>query len=110
MNFFSIQKLFKRPQHVFADDPSKIVLTPYRDWRLIVICFFILLIAVVAAQVYLSISLEQDTFFSPSTSSSSMTFDRDVLVRTVQFYDANAAEFETVKSTPKDLVDPAVAR
>lgn len=110
MNFSFYQKFLKQVRTISAHDPSKVVLTPYRDWRILVMFFFFFLAALVGFQAYFFVGLEQESFFSSNTASSSPTFDKNALMDTIKYYDANASEFETIKSAPQNLVDPAVSR
>lgn len=90
-------------------DTLKMEISPYRDWRMVVIMFFIGLVFSFVFNVYMSIEINRDSFFTTgSRSAGSVKFNEQGLAKVVQGLDEKAAIFEKARTEGIKIVDPSL--
>lgn len=90
-------------------DVLKMEITPYRDWRMVVIVFFVGLIASFAFNVYMSIEINRDSFFTTgSKNTGGVKFNEEGLAKVVQGLDEKQAIFEKARTEGVGMVDPSL--
>lgn len=100
---------FKKLTYSKGSDPLKMELTPYRDWRILVIIFFFGLIGSLGFNIYMSIGINQDNFFVSSAKSTGVIkFDESGLNNLMVKIDQKSALFEKVKTEGVAVVDPSL--
>ena len=103
----SLKGLF-RPRE--TKDALKIEITPYRDWKVVGEVFFVLLVVLVAAHIYLFIRLQDETLFASQEEEPVIGFKKERVLTTVEYYQTRAAKFEERKGEKPNVVDPAQPR
>ena len=102
-----VEKFFAKQDR----DKMKTEITPYRDWKILVNTFFVVLVMLVAVHVYVFVQLSNDTLFAQKdTTDTVITFNKDKLLKTVDHYDAKAVKYDDLLQTKPAVVDPAVMR
>lgn len=102
-----VEKFFAKQDR----DKLKIEITPYRDWKILVKVFFVVLVVLVATHVYVFVQLSNDTLFAQKdVTDTVITFNKDRLLQTVDYYDAKEATYREILETKPSVVDPAVMR
>ncbi|MBI3634560.1 MAG: hypothetical protein HY228_03015 [Candidatus Yonathbacteria bacterium] len=90
-------------------DPSKIEIAPYRDWRIMGIVFFVILLASFGFNMYLLFEVNRDNFFVvPEVKSQGMSFDREGLNRVLDLIATREATFEKLKTETVKVNDPSL--
>ncbi|MHB1118021.1 MAG: hypothetical protein ACYCZ7_00615 [Minisyncoccota bacterium] len=90
-------------------DPFKAEPSPYRDWRFLVIGFFVALIFLIGFHVYMSIEINRDSFFAATPKvESGVKFDREGLGRVLNDFAAKEAAFEKLRTEQAPVVDPSL--
>ena len=90
-------------------DALKMEITPYRDWRIVVIVFFIVLVSSIGFNVYVFIEINSDTFFSSAPKSTGVIkFNEEGLTKVVAGLDEKRAIFEKVKKDGVAITDPSL--
>lgn len=91
------------------NDALKMEVTPYRDWRIIVLFFFAGLVASVGFNIYMSIGINQDSFFSAAPKTADVVkFNSEGLAKVIAGIDEKAARFENAKTESVVVVDPSI--
>lgn len=92
-----------------GSDALKMETTPYRDWRILVVVFFIGLIGSMAYNIYMLIEIDRDTFFTQAPKSSGVIkFNEDGLAKVIAGIDEKADRFEKAKKEGTAVVDPSI--
>lgn len=92
-----------------GSDPLKMEITPYRDWRVVVIVFFVGLLTSFGFNIYMSIEINRDSFFAAAPKSTGVIkFNEDGLSKVITGIDEKAARFEKIKTEGVDVVDPSL--
>lgn len=100
---------FKKLTYSKGADALKMEITPYRDWRVVVIVFFIGLIGSMGFNIYMLIEIDRDTFFVAAPKSTGViTFNEEGLAKVVSGIDAKEALFEKTKTEGVSVVDPSL--
>lgn len=70
----------------------------YRDWRWLLVVFFVLLIVVVGINVYIFMKINRGEIFQSDKTATAQaeTIDRDRLKQTIDYYTARAEHFEAL--------------
>ena len=90
-------------------DPVKMELTPYRDWRILVSTFFVGLLVSFGFNVYISIKIDSDNFFTTAPKSNiGLTLNKEGLTKILTELDEKAALFEKAKTEGVAIVDPSI--
>ena len=102
-------KEFKKLTTSKASDPSKAEPTPYRDWRLLVSGFFVLLVISVGFNIYMSIEINRDSFFTttPKTGEG-VVFNGEGLAAVLEDLAMKEAAFERLITEGVSVVDPSL--
>lgn len=100
---------FKKLTVSKGTDALKMEITPYRDWRIVVIIFFIGIVASLGFNIYLSIGISSDSFFTTEQKSSGvLKFDEEGLTKVIDAIDKKAAQFEKIRIEGVAVVDPSL--
>ena len=100
---------FKKLTYSKGVDKLKIEITPYRDWRIVVIVFFIVLVSSIWFNTYVFIEINRDTFFEAAPKSSGVVkFNEEGLTKVIAGLDEKRATFEKAKNEGVAIVDPSI--
>ncbi len=100
---------FKKLTYSKGVDVLKMEITPYRDWRTVVILFFTALVSSIVYNSYVFIEINRDTFFTAAPKSTGVIkFDEERLTKVVAGLDEKSALFEKVKNDGVAIVDPSL--
>ncbi|MDO8604263.1 MAG: hypothetical protein Q7K40_02585 [bacterium] len=90
-------------------DALKLEITPYRDWRIVVAVFFLGLLSSFAFNVYMSIEINRDSFFTTLPKSTGVVrFNEQGLAKVVAGLDEKAAVFEKAVTEGVAMIDPSL--
>jgi hypothetical protein len=102
-------KEFKKLTASKETDTFRIEPTPYRDWRFLVMGFFVTLILSVGFNIYMSIEINRDSFFTTTPKNEQgVTFDREGLAAVLSGLAAKEAAFEKLRIEGVSVVDPSL--
>lgn len=89
-------------------DPMKMEITPFRDWMVIVIIFFIGLILATGFNAYMSIEINRDNFFTTTQKSGeAVIFNKEGLAKVLAGLAEKEALFEKARTEKSTVVDPS---
>lgn len=89
-------------------DPLKMEITPFRDWRVVVVTFFVGLILATGFNAYMSIQINSDNFFTAAPQSGdTVTFNKDGLEKVLAGFADKEVLFEKAKTEKSSVVDPS---
>lgn len=109
MKKINLEAELKKLTYSKGTDALKMEITPYRDWRIVVIVFFVGLIASFSFNLYISININRESFFDVPMRSGGVTkFDEEGLAKTITTMDEKAIRYEAAKNGPMTLVDPSL--
>lgn len=90
-------------------DSLRTEITPYRDWRIVVVLFFIALVSSIAYNTYVFIEINRDSFFTATPKSSGVVkFNEEGLAKVIAGLDEKSAIFEKVKKEGVAIADPSL--
>ncbi|MCK9345155.1 MAG: hypothetical protein M0P64_03495 [Candidatus Pacebacteria bacterium] len=91
-------------------DSLRMELTPFRDWRIIVVTFFLSLFLSVGFNIYISSEANRDAFFSAEAKQTVgvIKFNQDALAKVIKEIDDKATRYEKVKTEQMLLIDPSL--
>lgn len=90
-------------------DPMKMEIAPFRDWRIIVVTFFAGLVISLGFNIYLSIEVNRDNFFTATTvADEGIIFKKDDLAKVLAGLAEKEALFEKVRTEGVSVVDPSI--
>lgn len=102
-------KEFKKFFSSKGSDPMKMEITPYRDWRIVVIAFFVGLVISFGFNIYMSIEINRDNFFTATTvESKGAAFKKDDLAKVLAGLAEKEALFEKIRTEGVSVVDPSI--
>jgi hypothetical protein len=106
----SFKNSFKNIKEVFDKDKSKIFISPFRDWSLLLFCFFISLIAVGVASFYFFIQINKEQVFSMEMEVKEEVeiLDVEKLKSTIKIFDEKQKLFDELSQQKPDIIDPAL--
>lgn len=100
---------FKKLTYSKGVDALRMEITPYRDWRIVVILFFIALVSSIAYNTYVFIEINRDTFFTAAPKSSGVVkFNEEGLAKVIAGLDEKEAIFEKAKNEGAAISDPSL--
>lgn len=100
---------FKKLTYSKGVDALRMEITPYRDWRVVVILFFIALVSSIAYNTYVFIEINRDTFFTAAPKSSGVVkFNEEGLAKVIAGLDEKGAIFEKAKNEGVAISDPSL--
>ena len=100
-----LKKLFSSK----GTDPMKMEVTPFRDWRIVVVSFFVGLAVSLGFNIYMSIEINRDTFFTAiPAASESVALNKDGLMKVLAGLAEKEAVFEKTKKEGVVVVDPSL--
>lgn len=92
-----------------GSDPFKMEPTPYRDWRFLVMGFFAALILSVGFNIYMSIEINRDSFFTTTSKvEEGVSFNKEGLGMVLGNLAAKEAAFEKIRIEGVSVVDPSL--
>lgn len=92
-----------------GSDPLKMDITPYRDWRILVIASFLGLVGALGYNIYITIQINSDVFSVVTQKSSGVAkFNEEGLTKLVLSIDQKAAIFEKIRNEGMAVVDPSI--
>lgn len=102
-------KEFKKLTTSKGFDVSKKEPAPYHDWRLLVIGFFVALVLSVGFNIYMSIEINRDSFFTTTPKvEQGVVFNSEGLTWVLQDLASKEAAFEKLKTEGLPVVDPSL--
>lgn len=100
---------FKKLTYSKGVDALRMELTPYRDWRIVVVLFFIALVSSIAYNTYVFIEINRDSFFTAAPKSSGVVkFNEEGLAKVISGLDEKGAIFEKAKNEGVAISDPSL--
>ncbi|KKU80274.1 MAG: hypothetical protein UY07_C0048G0006 [Parcubacteria group bacterium GW2011_GWA1_47_8] len=92
-----------------GEDPEKMEITPYRDWRMVVAVFFVGLIASLVFNMYIFVGVNQDNFFrTVSKQEEVVGLNQGKLLTVLEVLNAKKTAFETLTKGSVSVVDPSL--
>lgn len=109
MKIPDIKKIVKRLAQHQDKDKLKIEMTPHRDWRILVIAFAILVIAVGFASFYIFVQIERDEIFIAKEGEKvrARTFNTQKLKDTIKAFEQRQADLEILRTERPSIIDPS---
>ncbi len=106
-NFKNITKKFSKGH---GEDKSKIEFSVYRDWSVFLVIFFIFLIFIAMANVYLFTIINKEEIFAKerSVEEEIEMLDIETLKNIMEFFDGRAENFNKLLEQKPDIVDPSL--
>lgn len=102
-------KEFKKLTASKGSDPFKAEPTPYRDWRSLAMGFFAVLTLSVGFNIYMSIEINRDSFFTTTpTSDTGVVFNSEGLTAVLGNLAAKETVFEKLRTEGVSVVDPSL--
>lgn len=102
-------KEFKKLFSSKGSDPTKMEVTPFRDWRIVVVSFFAGLAVSLGFNIYMSIEINRDTFFTTApVASEGAVFNKEGLTKVLTGLAEREAIFEKTKKEGTPVVDPSL--
>lgn len=100
-----LKKLFSSK----GSDPMKMEFTPYRDWRIVAMLFFVGLVASLGFNIYMSIEINRDSFFTATQKGGEeVALDKEGLEKVLAGFAEKESTFEKVKTEGVSVVDPSL--
>ena len=86
----------------------KMEIAPFRDWRVIAFVFFVGIAVSIGFNVYMSIEINRDNFFTaPAKSGESTYLDKEGLERVLSELAEKDVLFEKARTEKSTVVDPS---
>jgi hypothetical protein len=103
---------FKRFSNKFFSskgaDPLKMEATPYRDWKIIIVGFFVGLVISLGLNIYMSYQINSDTFLSPTAKKyEGLVLNRDGLARVLVDLATKDAVHSGRATSSVSVIDPS---
>lgn len=99
-----IKKMFSTK----GSDPAKIEITPYRDWRIVVIIFLAGIAVSLGLNVYLFMGINEDDFFGGTIKKEEVaTFNKEKLLTVLNGFKNKEEVSEALKKTATPAIDPS---
>lgn len=100
---------FKKLTYSKGVDRLKMEITPYRDWRIVVSVFFIVLMSSIWFNTNVFIEINRDTFFTATPKSPGVVkFNEEGLGKVIAGLDEKSATFEKAKNDGVAIADPSL--
>jgi hypothetical protein len=106
MKFFNLS--LKSSSHT-SDDPSRLSIKPYRDWRIIFSVFFALLIVSIGIHVYVFSRVEAGTIFQAPEAEviSENTLNVGLLNQVIDRFDQKATRLNAIVGSSATIIQTA---
>lgn len=92
-----------------GNDPFKMEITPYRDWRILVIIFSVGLVGSLGFNIYMSIEINSDNFFKVAPKSSTgVAINKIGLTKILKEFSDKEAVFEKTRTEGVAVFDPSL--
>lgn len=102
-------KEFKKHSSLKGADSTKLEITPFRDWRIVAVTFFVGLALSVGFNVYMSIGINRDSFFTATPKNGeTVTLKKDDLAKVLAGFAEREALFEKAGTEKSAVVDPSL--
>ncbi|MFA5997621.1 MAG: hypothetical protein WC791_04015 [Candidatus Paceibacterota bacterium] len=109
MKIINLKDKFKKLIYSKGTDSYKREIAPYRDWQIIIIIIFAGLSASFVFNVYLSIGINNESYFTTAPRPAGVTtFNEDGLAKVVADINQKATLFEKAQTEVITVVDPAL--
>lgn len=112
MNNIPIKNWQQAVKNIFkssVEDMEKMEITPYRDWRIVVVVFFAGLIASLAFNTYVFMGVNQDNFFGDTAIQDEVVgLHQEKLSVVLKEFNMKKAAFETLTKESVSVVDPSL--
>ncbi|OHA80075.1 MAG: hypothetical protein A2747_00425 [Candidatus Yonathbacteria bacterium RIFCSPHIGHO2_01_FULL_44_41] len=90
-------------------DALKMEITPYRDWRMVVIIFFVGLVVSLGFNIYMLTEINRDSFFITAPKVIGVVkFNEEGFAKVVMDINEKAARFEKIINEGAAVVDPSL--
>lgn len=90
-------------------DPTKIEITPFRDWRIIIIVFFVGIVISISLNMYMLTKISSDSFFTIETKNEDVIrFKKEGLDQAINLLTEKEALFEEAKIENITVIDPSL--
>ncbi|MDD5152588.1 MAG: hypothetical protein PHS95_01120 [Candidatus Pacebacteria bacterium] len=104
-----LTKNFKKLFSSREADSSRAEITPYRDWLIIVIVFFVGIVASVLFNIYLSMQINSDSFsVAGQKNPEGLKLNHKGLTEVLDNFSAKETAFEKLKTEGVTVVDPSL--
>ncbi len=101
-------KEFKKKMVIKNTDPFKKGVTPFRDWKFIVIIFFVGIVASVCFSLYMSIEINRDNFFTAKSEVGEVAeLNTQGLAKVLSLFSQREILFKKAQTEKLDVVDPS---
>ena len=101
-------KEFKKKIILKNTDPFKKEVTPFRDWKFIVIIFFVGIVASVCFSLYMSIEINRDNFFTAKSEVGEVAeLNTQGLAKVLSLFSQREILFKNAQTEKLDVVDPS---
>lgn len=102
-------KFIKKVFQVKRKDTSKMEITPYRDWAILMWSAFVVFSVSLGFNIYMSININQDNFFgSPTPDTSGTILNKAGLDSALGIITSKEALFEKTRTQKITVVDPSL--
>lgn len=109
MKIPDIKRIIKRLAQHQDKDKFKIEMTPHRDWRILVITFAVLVVAVGFASFYIFVQIERDEIFiaKEGEKAHARIFNTQKLKDTIKTFEEKKATLEILRTERPPIIDPS---
>lgn len=105
------KNLDARIKKMFAtkgSDPAKIEITPYRDWRIVVVVFLCGILISFGFNVYLFMGINEDNFFGTTIKKEEVViFNKEKLLIVLEGFKKKEEVSEALKKVATPTIDPS---
>lgn len=111
MNNINLKNIIKKFSESGGKDKLKSILTPHRDWKIIVVTFFLSFIVLIAANMYFFTQINNEKIFFKAEEGEVEDFEvLDVLglKETIEFFENKENKFNTLVEEKFEIVDPSL--
>lgn len=109
MKIFNLSIDMKRFGKIFSSRPTKkdLETKPRRDWSLLISLFFILVIVIGVSNYYIY-KWASDNIENTKANISSQNFDRNQVVKVIEYFDKKQKEFDKTLNSGSQIKDPSI--
>ncbi|GMQ95171.1 MAG: hypothetical protein BMS9Abin13_283 [Patescibacteria group bacterium] len=111
MEKLNIKKILQKVTDYWDKDSLKLTLTPYRDWGILIVAFFIFIAIASTAHSYLFIKIKNQQIFFEEASGEILemeVLDTERLRSTVEFFDKKEETFQRLLIEKPSIIDPSL--
>lgn len=90
-------------------DYEKMEITPFRDWRIVAVVFFVGIVLSIGFNAYVSIAINRDNFLTAvPKGGDGVIFNNEGLVKVLAGFAEREALFEKARTEKSAVVDPSL--